>query len=295
MNGVAPVAFAPETARLPLCRWMLDAANKAIVDATAALDAYRFNDYASAAYRLTWNDFCDWFLEFAKPVLNGPDSAEKEEVRATAAHVFGLLLRLLHPAMPFVTEHLWHEMGYGAPNSLIRTAWPAPAAIHDPAAARAELDWVVRLVGEVRAVRAEMNVAPSALAPVLLRDAAPETLARAGRWSEAIRRMGRATGIGPLEGPLPQGSAQAVIDEATIVIPLAGLIDLAAERARLEKDRGKALGEAEKISRKLDNADFVGRAKPEVVEETRERLTGFEQEAARLGAAIARIAPAPRA
>ncbi|MDP9095196.1 MAG: valine--tRNA ligase, partial [Pseudomonadota bacterium] len=291
MNQVAPVAaFEPGSARLALCRWMLDATNRAIVEADAALEAYRFNDYASVVYRVTWNAFCDWFLEFAKPVLNGPDGDDKDEVRATAAHVLGVLLRLLHPAMPFVTEHLWSEMGFGAPCSLIRTRWPQPFAVHDPADARDELDWVVRLVGEVRAVRAEMNVPPSALAPVLLRDARPQTLARAQTWSEAIRRMARADRVGPLEGALPPGSAQAVVDEATVVIPLAGLIDLAAERARLERDRGKALGEAEKIVRKLENADFVSRAKPEVVEETRERLAAFEREAARLGAAIGRIA-----
>ena len=291
MNGVAPMpGFDPAAATSPLCRWMLDATNRAVSDATVALEAFRFNDYAQAAYRTTWNDYCDWFLEFAKPVLNGPDGAEKDEVRATAAHTLGVLLRLLHPAMPFVTEHLWGEMGFGAAGSLIRTAWPLPSPVADAAAARDELDWVVRLVGEVRAVRAEMNVPPSALAPVLLRDARPETLARAAAWSEAIRRMARASEIGALEGVMPKGSAQAVVDEATVVIPLAGLIDLEAERKRLEKDRAKALAEAEKVSRKLENADFVARAKAEVVEENRERLVGFEREAARLQAAIERIA-----
>ena len=294
MNGVRPVAgFDPAAARAPLCRWLLDAANQTVTEATAALEAYRFNDYAGACYRMTWNNFCDWFLEFAKPVLNGPDGAEKDEVRATAAHVLGVLLRLLHPAMPFVTEHLWDQFGYGEPFSLIRAAWPEPGPVEAPAAARAELEWVVRLIGEVRAVRAEMNVAPSALAPVLLRDATPGTLARAERWREAIGRMARASEVGPLQGALPPGSAQAVVDEATVVIPLAGIIDLQVERARLDKDRTRALGEAEKVARKLENADFVRRAPPEVVEENRERLAAFEQEAARLAAAIARIALAP--
>ncbi len=127
MNGVAPAAgFDPATASSPLCRWMLDALNTAIADATAALEAYRFNDYAAACYRTTWNDFCDWFLEFAKPVLNGPDGPAKDEVRATASHVLGVLLRLLHPAMPFVTEYLWDELGYGPTCSLIRAPWPTP-------------------------------------------------------------------------------------------------------------------------------------------------------------------------
>ncbi len=298
MNGVAPVAgFDPASARLPLCRWLLDGANAAVMEADAALEAYRFDDYAAAAYRFTWNTYCDWFLEFAKPVLNGPagasasSDADAAEVRATAAHVLGVILRLLHPAMPFVTEHLWDEMGYGAPCSLIRAPWPQPSKVAEPEAARAELDWVVRLVSEVRTARSEMNVAPSALAPILLRDAGPATLARAAAWTDSIRRMARATEIRALDGPMPPGSAQVVVDEATVVLPLAGIIDLDAERARLDKDRLKALAEADKVVRKLDNADFVGRAKPEVVEENRERLAAHRAEAARLAAALARIMP----
>jgi len=291
MNGVAPVpGFDPATAQLPLCRWLLDAANQAIAEAETALEAYRFNDYAAACYRFTWNVFCDWFLEFAKPVLNGPDGSEATELRATAAHVLGIVLRLLHPAMPFVTEHLWDEMGYGAPCSLIRAPWPQPGRVVDPEPARDELGWVVRLVGEVRTVRSEMNIAPSTLTPILLRDARRETLERAARWTEVIGRMGRASSIGALDGPLPPGSAQMVVDEATVVLPLAGVIDLAVERARLAKERTKALAEADKVLRKLDNAEFVAKARPEVVEENRDRLATFQHDAARLEAAMARIA-----
>jgi len=291
MNGVAPVpGFDPATAQLPLCRWLLDAANQAIAEAETALEAYRFNDYAAACYRFTWNVFCDWFLEFAKPVLNGPDGPEATELRATAAHVLGIVLRLLHPAMPFVTEHLWDEMGYGAPCSLIRAPWPQPGRVVDPEPARDELGWVVRLVGEVRTVRSEMNIAPSTLTPILLRDARPETLERAARWTEVIGRMGRASSIGALDGPLPPGSAQMVVDEATVVLPLAGVIDLDVERARLAKERTKALAEADKVLRKLDNAEFVAKARPEVVEENRDRLATFQHDAARIEAAMARIA-----
>ena len=285
MNGVALVSFDPATAQTPLCRWILDAANRAVAEATAALEAYRFDDYAAACYRFTWGTYCDWFLEFMKPALTGPDAAE---ARATAAHVLGIILRLLHPAMPFVTEQLWAELGYGAPCTLIRAAWPVPVPI-EAAAARAELDWVVRLVSEVRTVRAEMNVPPSALSPILLRDASAETLARAAAWSGVIHRMARASSIGALEGGWPPGSAQVVVDEATVVLPLAGLIDLAAERTRLGRDMAKATAEADKAGRKLDNADFLTRAKPEVVEEIRDRVRAFETEAARLAAALARL------
>ena len=173
------------------------------------MEAYRFNDYAAAAYRFTWNLYCDWFLEFAKPALASSDSAEAVEVKRTAAHVLGLMLRMLHPVIPFVTEELWDHLGYGAALSLIRTPWPEPFEVANAATARTELDWVVRLISEVRTVRAEMNVPPSQLAPILLKDAAPATLARGARWLEAIGRMARASDFGALDGEVPTGSAQA--------------------------------------------------------------------------------------
>ena len=289
LNGVAPdPAFDPAQARTPLCRWLLDATNTAIAEATTALEAYRFDDYAAALYRFTWNTYCDWFLEFAKPGLQppGPDTAE---IRATAAHVLGITLRLLHPAMPFVTEHLWHELGYGAPCTLIRAPWPTAMALPDAEAPRSELDWLVRMVGAVRMVRSEMNVPPSALAPILLAGASDITLDRATAWSGVIARMARASSVAALEGAFPPGSAQVVVDEATIVIVLEGLIDLDAERARLARERDRALAEADKAAKKLGNADFVARAKPEVVEEIRDRVKSFTAEANRLDAAAARI------
>jgi valyl-tRNA synthetase len=290
MNNVVPdPTFDPSQATLPLTRWILAAASDAVAEADAALEAYRFNDYAGACYRFTWNMFCDWFLELAKPALANPDSPEAVEVRRTAGHVLGLILRLLHPAMPYVTEKLWDSFGYGAECSLIRAPWPEPFAVPGAAEARAELDWLVRLVGEVRAVRAEMNVPPSQKGPILLKDASAESLARGHRWIEAIGRMARASSFGALEGDVPQGAAQAVVDEATVVLPLAGLIDLDAERARLARERGKAADEAGKVLKKLGNPDFISRAKEEVVEENRERLSAAEAEMARLDAALARI------
>ncbi len=290
MNGVAPdPAFDPKAATLPLCRWVLDEANTAITDATTALEAYRFDEYAAAAYRFTWNTYCDWFLEFAKPILSGPDGPARQEVRATAAHALGTILRLLHPAMPFITEHLWSEMGFGAPCTLIRTAWPTPTPVPGPQAAREELDWAVRLISGLRTVRSEMNVPPSTLAPVLLQGASPDTLARAHAFAEPLARMGRASEVRALEGPIPPNSAQLMLDDTLVVLPLEGLIDLAAERARLGKDLAKARSEAEKVHRKLAQPDFVARAKPEVVEENRDRLSSFEAEEARLRAALSRI------
>jgi valyl-tRNA synthetase len=335
MNGIVPdPEFDATSARLPLTRWILDAANDAVAQATEALERYRIDEYAAVCYRFTWNTFCDWFVEFAKPALAsrpgspgagspvmaderrpsttfdlsevvdaGPkprhdagapvpdaaDTAAAREVRGTAAYVLGVILRLLHPAMPFVTEELWDRFGYGADYSLIRAPWPTPVAVTDGVAARQELDWVVRLITEVRAVRAEMNVPPGTPAPILLRDAAPETLARAARWIDAIRRLARAPELKPLLGEMPKGSAQAVLDEATVILPLAEVIDLGTERLRLAKERDKAAGEATKLAQKLDNVDFVRRAPEEVVEENRERLATARAEVARLEAALRRL------
>jgi valyl-tRNA synthetase len=287
MNAVAPdPAFNPMAVVSPLARWILDATNQAVAEATAALEAFRFDEYAAACYRFTWNVFCDWFLEFAKP---GFQSADAVELRATSAHVLGTILRLLQPAMPYVTDVLWSEFGFGASGSLIHAAWPEGVPVADAAAAREELSWLVRLVSEVRTVRSEMNVPPSVLAPLMLRDASPQTLARAARWREAIGRMARASDVSALSGEPPKHAAQIGLDEAIVVLPLAGLIDLDAEQARLRRERAKAVAEAEKTRSKLARPDFVERAKPEVVEENRERLRNFDADIVRLDAALKRI------
>ena len=288
MNGCVPNPdFRPEQAKLPLSRWILDAANTAIHDATAALDAFRPDDYAQVCYRFAWGDFCDWFLEFAKPGFAGEDAAE---IRDVAAYTLGVLLKLMHPVTPFVTEELWDHFGYGPAGSLIRTAWPEPVAVQDAQEARAEIAWVVELISAVRTVRSEMNVPPSIKSPVWLKDAAPESLARMADWAEAISRMARASEAGALPGEVTKGSAQAVIGEATIVLPLAGIIDLDAERTRLAAARAKAASELDKVEQKLANADFVQRAPAAIIEENEERRQNFTSEILRLDAALARIA-----
>ena len=288
MNGCKPnPAFDPASAKLPLSRWILDAANSAVAEAGAALEAFRPNDYANACYRFSWGDVCDWFVEFAKP---GFASEDAEELRDVAAYVLGVLLRLMHPLLPFVTEELWDHFGYGPQGSLIRAAWPEAILVFEPEMARNEVAWVVKLISEVRTVRSEMNVPPSIKSPVLLKDAAPHNLAWANAWSEPIARMARASEIGPVLGEVPKGSAQAVLGEATIVLPLAEIIDLEVERARLKAARTKAEAELAKVEQKLGNEDFVKRAPEAIIEENEERLRNFSAEITRLNAALQRIA-----
>ena len=300
MNGIAPrPGFDPASVTLPLSRWLLDAANKAIAEATAALEIYRFDDYAAACYRFTWGSFCDWFLEFAKPVFMGPDGAEKEEIRGVAQHVLGTILRLLHPVMPYVTEELWDRFGYGAECSLIGEAWPQPVAVPGAEAARAELDWVVAFITEVRSVRAELGVPVAAKPAVLgLPGGEPSLQALAAQWQvghqDALLRYARLAEISAQQGEAPSGAEAAGLVAFSVggvpfSMDLRGHIDLAAERTRLAKARGVAEAEVKKVHAKLGNPDFVARAKPEVVEENHERLANFEAEIARLNAALARI------
>ncbi|OUJ15292.1 valine--tRNA ligase [Acetobacter sp. DsW_063] len=291
MNGVkAAPGFDPAKVVSPLGRWILHETSKAVQEATAALEAYRFDDYAGACYRFVWNRFCDWYLEFTKPAFTGEAGPEAEELRAVTAHVLDVVLRLLQPVMPFVTDTLWSEFGFGSSGGLIGAAWPEQIPVTDAAGAAAELDWVIRFISEIRTVRSEMNVPPSRLSPVLLQGATQENVDCATRWREAIGRMARVSEIEALQGEPPRGSAQTVLGDTTLVLPLADLIDLDVERARLTKELDKARGEIEKTERKLGNADFIARGKPEVVEETRERLVAQQGERDRLQVALGRLA-----
>ncbi|EHH68470.1 valine--tRNA ligase [Gluconobacter morbifer] len=288
MNGAKPVQdFDPATVRSALGRWILSEANVAVTEAQRALTAYRFDEYANCCYRFVWSRFCDWFVEFAKPVF-ATETDETTEIRVVSAHVLGLILRLMQPVIPFVTATLWKELEY--PGAFETVRWPDVTPVPAAEEAQDELDWVIRLISEVRTVRSEMNIPPSQKAPLLFRDAKPENLARAKTWAEAIGRMARVSEVGVLEAETPKNAAQIVLDEATVFIPLEGLIDLDAERARLAKEISKNETELQKVLRKLANADFVARAKPEVVEENRERQATFERDLVRLKAALGRLA-----
>ncbi|MCP1215720.1 valine--tRNA ligase [Acetobacter orientalis] len=291
MNGVKAVeGFDPHSVQSAVGKWIITEVSQAVSEATQALQVYRFDEYALTCYRFVWNRFCDWFLELAKPIFASDNQQESDEIRHVAAYVLGQILRLLQPVMPFVTDDLWHAFGFGPEGSLIAQAWPQPIVLNGAQDALAECDQMIRLISEIRTVRSEMNVPPSQKAPVFLKDAIPETVARAERWQEAIGRMARVTHVAALTGEVPKGSAQAVLDEATLIIPLEGLIDISAEQERLKKELAKAEDEIGKTEKKLANENFVTRAKPEIVQEMRERLTAQQGECTRLKAALLRIA-----
>jgi valyl-tRNA synthetase len=291
MNECRPApGFDPGRCRVPINRWMVGrivALTRAVDDALAG---YRLDDAANTLYHGIWHEFCDWYVEFSKPVLTGADEAARAETRAAAAWTLGQLLHLLHPFMPFITEELWMHLAGGESAPLLATSpWPKLGEDLIDAEATADIDWVIRLTTEIRARRAEMNVPPAAQLPVLLRDAGPATRARLATHRELVMRPARLASIEPMDGAVPKGAVQFVVDEATVVLPLAGIVDLDQERARLRREIEKHGAEAGKLRKKLENAQFLAKAPPEVVDELRERLAEAEAAEARLRAALRRL------
>jgi valyl-tRNA synthetase len=290
MNECRPVpGYDPAANRLTLNRWIAGEVAKAAEKAAAALEGFRFSEAASVLYQFTWNGFCDWYLEFAKPVFSGSDETAKAETRATAAWALEQILHLLNPIMPFETEELWRHLADRGDAKLMTEPWPEyPAGLVDPEAA-AEMDWVIRLISAIRTIRSEMNVPPAAELAATLRDASAETQRRLDTHGALIRRLARLAAIEVSDAAPAKGAAQAVIDEATLVLPLAGIIDLDKERARLTKEIDRLAGEVEKVDRKLGNAQFLAKAPDEVVEEQRERRAEAEAARERLQQALARV------
>ena len=290
MNECKPVAgFDPGTLKEPVNRWIvgrLVAAKRAVEQAMAQ---YRYNDAAGALYRFVWDEFCDWYVEFTKPVLQDTDESGKGETRATTAWVIGQMLHLLHPFMPFITEELWEQMRGERREYLIKARWPDYADSLVDSTIDADLDWVIRLVTSVRAMRAEMNIAPGPMLTLLIRDAGTATRARLEQFGDLVKRLARADKIEIANAEPPKGAAQIVLDEATIFVPLAGVIDIGQERTRLTKERDKAKGEAEKIEKKLGNEQFLAKANPEVVAEQRQRLEEAKVAVAKLTQALDRL------
>ena len=281
--------FDPASVKQRVNQWIVAETAKAAADVTAALEAMRFNDAAAAAYHFVWDVFCDWYLEFAKPLFSGTDEAAKAETRATAAWVRDNILRILHPFMPFITEELWAVTAVTpSPTMLIEADWPLLSALPKNDAASAEMHWVIDLVKGTRSVRAEMNVPAGAKIPMVLTGASEESAARLARHIDVIATLARLSSAEA--GPsIPKGSAQFVLGEAVVALPLGDVIDFAKERARLEKDLKKAQDEIARFDAKLSNEQFVSKAPEEVLTEQREKQAEAQALAVRLTDAIGRL------
>jgi len=289
MNGCLPVSdYDPCRVTTTLNRWIVAKTAEATRRVEQALETYRFNEAAQVIYQFAWNTFCDWFLEFAKPVFGGEDPVAADETRATTAWVLDRILVMLHPVMPYVTEELWEALSERRETALIAAEWPDAEDLAAPEA-EAEMDWVVRLITAIRSVRSEMNVPPASRLSVQIKDAGETTRARLNTHDALLRTLARLDDITRVEAAPASGAAQVVVDEATVILPLADVIDLDKERQRLAKDVARQDGEIAKLARKLDNEGFLAKAPAEVVTENRERLAELEVARDRLREALARI------
>ncbi|MGA9795708.1 MAG: valine--tRNA ligase [Rhizomicrobium sp.] len=289
MNGCATVdGFNPFTATRTVNRWIAAETARAVAEVTANLESLRFNDAAAAAYHFVWDVFCDWYLEFVKPLLTGGDADSQAEARATAAWVRDRIVTLLHPFMPFITEELWARTATRPRDLLIVSPWPVLAREPIDAAASAEMQWMIDLISGVRSVRAEMNVPPAAKMPLVLKGASAEIRDRLDRNANVILTLARLSTI-DVSDSIPKGSAQFVIGEAVAALPLGDVIDFAKERARLEKELNKARDEIARFDAKLSNQQFVSRAPEEVLTEQREKRAEAAALQARLQEAMTRL------
>jgi valyl-tRNA synthetase len=330
MNGCATVAgFDPASAKETVNGWIAHETARTTRSVTEAIEAYRFNDAAGEVYRFVWNVYCDWYLELVKPLLTGPDGGQKTETRAMVAWARDEILKLLHPFMPFITEELWAvtaEAGHGvAPsplagegreggklrnsasvgsppspslprkggerNSLLTLAsWPTHSGLENEAA-ESEIGWVVDVVTAIRSLRAEMNIAPATQVALVLVGVPAESRRRAERWAEFVQRLTRVSGISFADA-VPQGAVQLVVRGEVAALPLKGVIDLNAERARLQKELAKVDADIARIDAKLGNADFIARAPEEVVDLERERREEAVARRAKIVEALERLSRA---
>lgn len=327
-NGIgASASPAPPAASLAVNQWIIGKVVETVKAVDAALADLRFDGAANAIYQFAWSQFCDWYLELIKPVLqaggaadplaaemieemrfsadnaegwwamaadqaaradavSADDHAAAAETRAVAGWVIDQILVLLHPFMPFITEELWSKLGT-RDNELIVAQWPQVGGIAVDTSAAREIDWLIKLVSGIRAARNELVIAPSVRLVMHTRDAGADTHARLMRQGAALARMARVdvgTGAAPAGG-----AAQLVVDEATFVLPLEGIIDLDAERARLTKAIAAVAKERDALAGRLGNPSFVERAKPEAVDKARADHAEKAAEAERLTAALARL------
>ena len=290
MNGcVAVEGFDPMTARQTLNRWIRGETAAAAREVTVAIETCAFDVAATTLYRFIWNVFCDWFVEFAKPILNGDDAAAKAETQAMAAWVLETVFKLLHPVSPFITEELWAKTATRPRDCLlITTAWPELPPTYRHTISALEIGFVIAVVTEGRSVRVELNVPPGAKPDLIIVEANDDQRKALSANAAVIAHTLRAGAIRS-EPSLPDGAVALIVNGATLALDVKDLIDIPAEKLRLAKDIAAHAANAAATAKKLDNADFVARAPEEVVDENRARLADALSAQARLAGVLARL------
>jgi valyl-tRNA synthetase len=290
MNGCLPdAAFNPETITYTPNKWIVSELIVTKQKLESALEEYRFNEAANVIYQFTWGTFCDWYLEITKPVLAG-EGENAEEVRKTTGWVLSQILYMLNPFMPFVTEELHRLLAASSDSDLLITAqWPDYESLESDQDSVSEINWLTRFISEIRSVRADMNVPGGAKIRLLVKDSSEATKQRLSLYEDIICKMARLETIEQLNDEAPKGAIQTVVDEAILILPIADIIDLDKERARLEKEIGKMQEEIKKIERQLGNEKFVANAPEEIVEEQKNRKTDFLNTIEKLSTALQQL------
>ncbi|MCE8545353.1 valine--tRNA ligase [Ruegeria pomeroyi] len=270
-------------------RWIIGETARVREEVDAALDSYRFNDAANALYAFVWGKVCDWYVELSKPLLQGDDTAAQEETRATMAWVMDQCMILLHPIMPFITEELWGLTAERA-KMLVHADWPTykAADLVDDAADR-EMNWVISVIENTRSARAQMRVPAGLYVPMIVTEIDDHGQAAWDRNEALIKRLARIDSLTKAD-VMPKGCISIAAPGAAFGLPLAEIIDISAEKERLEKAKGKLAKELGGLRGRLNNPKFVESAPDEVVEEARENLAAREEEEARIDEALARLA-----
>ncbi|TNJ33805.1 valine--tRNA ligase [Arenimonas terrae] len=267
-------------------RWILDRLQHTLREVEAGYADYRFDLASQALYEFAWNEFCDWFLELAKPALTGDDKATADSTRHTLLYVLENLLRALHPLIPFVTEEIWHavapQLGI-AGDSISTQPWPEADASFESAQAADDIEWLKSAVTALRSIRSQMSISPAKAVPLRLQDGDASDRERAQRYDAALKFLARLDSIEWIAGDAP-ASAAAVLGSLKLLIPLEGLIDLAAEKSRLDKELKRIAGEIGKCQGKLSSETFVQNAPAAVVEQERARLADWTAQQAALQA-----------
>ena len=283
-------AFNPADAKLPLTQWLIGETYRATEAITGALEAYRFNDAATAVYQFIWDGFCDWFIELSKPILQGDDDAAKREVQAAAQWGLQNAMKLLHPFMPYVTEELWQEIKPADTDAkfLMLDCWPEVSAELLNKDADAEINWLIKAITGIRSVRSEMNVPAGSKIPLIVSGSHELTQQRLTTHEDVLKRLARLDTI-TVQDDFPEGAIQSIVEEAVFALPLNEVIDFTAESDRLKKEITKVEKEISKISGKLNNKGFLEKAPNEVIEENKSRLQDEQSKLEKLATALNRL------
>ncbi len=291
MNNCQSVTnFNENQVSLGISKWIIAKAKQATAEVTRHLDNFRFSDATNAVYQFAWGTFCDWYIELSKPVFYGEDEQAKAETRAVAAWVLDRILVILHPFMPFITTELWNNISAERNCKLIHAPWPKNEQID--VNALSEIDWAVELISAIRSLRAEMNLPAGAKLHIILKSANAQSRANIAALDKIICTLARLEKIECVgdDYAMSPDMVQQVFNECTLLLPLKGVVDFAAERERLGKELEQLNKNIENYARKLSNSGFVERAPAQVVAEERRRRAEAEEKKAKVEEALARIA-----